>query len=297
MLRQISQYLFQAWTFVSSNMLVVIGLVISAITAFGVFYGPKMAEDAAEKKEKLKTHFNGISKLIGQISNTIDSVTITGGRLEPINIRGNRTVEDIARMPFPKSFDFEEMEQYQSFKSHYPMMEYQWQDYKRNTSEQNKNAEAFEDMVSQLLKSKLNLPTINHTLPSIMEGIEPYAPSIICRTLYEVAQGQTPAHDLNKAVDIETKNLQIVKVGYENLSTVSPDKVDYCKSVFKDIQQSSELRKEAFKLIENANEIRAQFSNLSHDLKRIASRGFMSKDRRYSFKMKRKCPICRELFW
>jgi len=69
----------------------ILGLVIAAITAFGVFYGPRRVARRQEKKEKLKTHFEGLyQKIISQIFQIISGVVDECGTLDASTLRGSR---------------------------------------------------------------------------------------------------------------------------------------------------------------------------------------------------------------
>jgi hypothetical protein len=288
----------QIWEFMSENGLAIIGLVIAAITAVGVFYGPRLVAKRQERKEKLRKHFDDLKiGAIEPLTEIIASIGIKNGSI-------------ITRSP--QSFDRLDSEQLECFQAHYPAIADKWQElagkwtrHKGLTggrwARQNEKAKAFENKIEKLMSERLTEAGI--TLPIkpyrvrqelIVDGI----PETILKILYDQAQGGPVTRDFNKAAIIEDSDFYILEVAKTKwAASMNRDIVEKCKAVLADIQKSLELREEASSVIKDAEQIEVEFQELLTSLDKIQSRGFISKDPKYKFQPVKKCLICKELFY
>jgi len=261
------------------------------------FFWQRMTTGRQEKKEKLARHFDDLQNgAIKPISDIVANINIKNGSIFTNS---------------PGSFDWLDSEQLECFQGHYPALADKWQELAGKGprhqgltgcrwTKQNEKARAFENKIEKSISKMLTEAGI--TLP-----IKPYQirqelidrglPETIQRTLYEQAQGKAIVDDFSKAAIIED-DFYVLQLGKTKLvNAKNSEVIEKCKSIFIDVQNSEDLRKEASSVIRNAEKIRAEFEELLSNLAKIKSRGFISKDPKYEFKVVKRCPICKELFY
>lgn len=284
----------QIWTYI----IPIIGLIIAAITAFGVFYGPKLVAKSQEKKEKLKKHF---SDLQDGATKPLSDITAN------INIKNGLIINNS-----PQSFAHLDSEQLECFQAHYPIFADKWQELAGKWTKQkgltggrwtkhNEKVDSFENKVKEFMTRRL--AEMGITLPIKpyqvrQEIISEMIVSTLLKTFYEEAQGQPVICDFGKATIIEDSDFYTIEVcGTKWATTKNRDTAEKCNSILIDIQNSLDFRKEASLTIEEAKQIKGEFEELLSNLDKIQSRGFISKDPKYKFQAVKKCHIYKELFY
>ena len=155
-----------------------------------------------EKKEKLKTHFEGLKqKIIDKILQIISGVVNEHGTLEASMLIGKRTMDDAS---FPVLFGFEEIDEYQAFQTHYPTTDKKWRELVTQVWKQNEDVNAALKEVEEFISNNPDLPPIKPYDPSKEEKVIPQTITLLYRAIYSTAQGQRPRFDFSK-LNIATK--------------------------------------------------------------------------------------------
>jgi len=273
----------------------ILGLVIAAITAFGVFYGPRRVARRQEKKEKLKTHFEGLNqKIISQILQIISGIVDECGTLDASTLRGSRTMEDD---PFPAILGFEVLDEYQSFQAHYPSTDQKWRELITQTWTHNKDAEAALKELEEIIISKSNLPPIKPDDTSVEEKIISSAIPLLFKSIYYSVRGEKPRYDFTKMKAIDYNMLQLIKIGHMPIAMASKGNVEKYKSALLEVQNMPSYRERVSSLHGNAFQLMKRFEALAYEMQLIYDYGLISKKAGHKFEPIKECAICKRIFY
>jgi len=273
----------------------VAGILIAAITAFGVFYGPRLVAKRQEKKGKLSTHFDGIrQKIIYTIVQIISGIADDYGTLDASTLRGSKTMDDD---PFPILFGFEERDEYQAFQTHYPTTDKKWQELVTQTWKHNEDVEAAIKELEEIIKNNPDLPPIKPFAPSKEEKVIPETITLIYRAIYSIAQGQRPLYDFSELHVTDYGEFQIISVSNASVVITTKEKIEQCKSALLELQNSSSLRERALGLSGNTFQLTKKFEALTHELQSIYDYGLISNKVGHKFAPTKHCVICKRIFY
>jgi len=277
----------QVWGFLSENSLAIIGLIIGAITAIGVFLGPRLVAKRQEKKEKLRKHFDDL---------LVDCIKPLISVIARVSITSSSTI--ITDSPGP--LEAVDAEQLECFETHYSKLD-GWRELEGKWKQHNEKVDAFEGEIKELIQAKCAKKNIS--LPIIPSGanqewINDNLPYTLSATICEKSQGSRIECDFSEAKIQEEANFYIVELCATKWARAgTTDMAKTLKSIFSVIQNSAEFAQQASELMKDAKQIKAKFEELLMNLEKIHSRALMSKDPRYKFKPIKNCPICKELFY
>lgn len=289
----------QILQYISENALTIIGIVVAAITAIGVFYGPKLVAKSQERKEKLRKHFNDLQD--GAIKPLISIIAGLG-----ISTQGDIFTN------FSGSFSELDNEQLECFQAHYTKLGDKWQELTGKWTkqqgrvggrwdEQNEKVDTLENQIRESIEKKCKESNISLPIRPFVANQELINDGLLrtlCGTICNKSQGISTDCDFNEAKIEEENNFYIVEVCATKWARArTADTAEKLKSIFTLIQNSPEFRQQASLMIENAKQIKNEFDELLADLDKIQSRGFVSKDPKYKFQAVKKCAICKELFY
>jgi hypothetical protein len=262
------------------------------------FFWQRMTTGRQEKKEKLARHFNDLQNdALKPISDIVTNINIKNGYI---------------LTNAPESFDRIDSEQMECFQAHYTTLGDKWQKLAGKWPKQeervgcewtahNEKVKAFEGKVEELLSERLTKAEIALPFKPYQvrqEVIANMTLSALLKSLYEQAQGELVTRDVSKATIREDSDFYTLEVGNTPWAAAkNRDIIEKCKSIFIDIQNSKDFKKEATSIIKDAKQIKSEFQELLSDLDKIRSRGFISKVPEYKFKAVKNCPICKELFY
>ena len=277
------------WTYI----IPIVGLVIAAITAFGVFYGPKLVAKRQEKKEQLKTHFEGLKQnVIFKILQIISGVINDHGTLEASTLRGNRTMDDD---PFPLLFGFEEMDEYQAFQVHYLEIDRTWRELITLIWKHNKDVEAALKELEETIGNSKDLPPIKPDVTPIEEKVIPATITLLFQATYYLAQGERPQWDFSKLHVRDQGEFKMLSLGNDLVAITVSEKVEQCVSALLEIQNS--FRERLLGLGGNAFQLSMRLKTLAYKLKNIYDYGLISNKAGYKFVPTKDCVICKRIFY
>lgn len=273
----------------------ILGIVIAAITAFGVFYGPRLVAKRQEKKGKLQTHFDGIKeKIIGNTIQIVANAINDHGIIDASILRGSRTTDDD---PFPLIIGFEETDEYQAFQVHYPNTDKTLQALINETWKHNKDVNNVREEIEQYVNSHPDLPTVKPYNPVKGGMVVTQAISHIYSTIYSIAQGQRPYCDFSKISINNMGELQSLSVNQEIIALTDAGKAEKCMTVLLELQNSQVFKDKALVLHGKAIHLKNRFEALAYELQLIYDYGLISKKAGYSFEPIKKCAICKRIFY
>ncbi|MCL0082428.1 hypothetical protein M1O14_01685 [Dehalococcoidia bacterium] len=167
--------------FLGSHILEITGLVISAIVAFGVFWGPKLAEKRRERREKLKRHYDElVHRVLMPMDSEISKVIVREGSF----LCGNVSLA----VSFPQTFEFEQGEFFRSFGLHFPRIARRWRQFKAEITDHNNKIETFVEEIKSSMATfggsvglhlaafRTNAAVITDKMPMYLYG-ELYSPT------------------------------------------------------------------------------------------------------------------------
>jgi hypothetical protein len=272
----------------------ILGLVIAGITAFGVFLGPRLVAKRQEKKEKLKTHFEGLKqKVISQILQIIPGIVDEYGTLDASTLRGSRTMEDD---PFPIILGFDVRDEYQSFQAHYPVTNKKWRELIAQTWTHNKDAEVALKELEEIIKNKSSLPPIKLDDTLAEEKIIFSAIPLLFKSIYHLVQGKKPRYDFSKMKDMDYNALQLIKIENIPIAMASEENVEKYKAALLEVQNMSSYRERVLGLHGNAFQLMKRFEALAYELQLIYDYGLISKKAGHKFEPIKECAICKRIF-
>jgi hypothetical protein len=270
------------------------GFFIAAITAFGVFYGPKLVAKRQEKKEKLKIHFEGLKQsIIVKIFQIITGVINDYGTLEASTLRGNMTMEDAH---FPILFGFEEMDEYQAFQAHYPEIDKTWRELIALIWKQNEDVESALGEIEEYINENPDLPPVKKYYPLTEEKVISGTIPLIYRAIYSIAKGENPQCDFSKLHVDDYNEYQHIIVNKEVVAVTTKDRVDRCMSAFLELQTSETFKNRTQGLASNAFQLSKRLESLANMLKNIHDYGLISNKVGYKFAQTKDCIICKRIF-
>lgn len=277
----------------------VIGSAVGELfTCVRQYFLSKLLRQEEKKERNIEWHFNTlVSDVVEPVKSVVGKLGIQNGQ---IVLEWRISVNTTKYMAFPKSFDFERNEPFESFKTHYSERQETWHKLKEAAIEQNEKTIGFQREIETALKSCANLPVNNANTKE--EMIIDHTPGILCQALYQLAQGQTPNYDFNNAKIEPIDSLYVVKFGVvvgtsHLIYTNTIEKAESCKSVLVRIQESKGFRQKAFEIIRDAEQIKSEFINLEKELNAVKLYGLRSKDPKYKFEPVKNCPICTKMFY
>lgn len=143
----------QVWHFISTNVLQIIGLVVAAITAIGVFYGPRLVAKRQERREKLKVHFKELKQEAQSKVTTMISTLYE--RRRKINVYDSSAPPSGTELPDLSN----------SFAVHFPEETKDYIEYKQKMIEHNEKYEQFRLTIKEHFASK-GIPTASTSTTS-----------------------------------------------------------------------------------------------------------------------------------
>lgn len=244
----------QIWT----SVILIIGLVIAAITAVGVFYGPKLVAKSQEKKESLRNHFKHLETIvIKPISDTMRGIATYG---ETLSIKGASYGS-----PHYASLirNFEQGDFY-IFKLHFPDLAEKVTKLLNEVNQHNERCESFTNKLKELIEEKTGLTvTKGKERPFIYEDV----PHYLRQTLYQLVKSESPTHDFRQA-RIENK-IDFWEVGtkttsYSNVTT--EEEGNSCKRGLIELMESTALLEEISDILNKANQLENKSRSIADSL-------------------------------
>jgi len=271
----------------------VAGILIAAITAFGVFYGPRLVAKRQEKKGKLSTHFDGIKqKIISPILQITSGIVDEYGTLDTSTLRGSRTMDDD---PFPLILGFEEIDEYQAFQIHYPATDRKWRELITQTWTHNKDAkDALKELEEKIVSNK-NLPPIKPGVQPTEEKVIPTTTVLLFQATYYLAQGERPRWDFSKLHVRDQGEFKMLSLGNNLVAITVSEKVEQCVSALLEIQNS--FKERLLGLGGHAFQLKKRFQALVYELQLIYDYGLISKRIGHKFATTKDCVICKRIFY
>ncbi len=262
----------------------IVGLVIAAITAFGVFYGPKLVAKSQEKKESLRNHFKHLETIvIKPISDTMRRITASG---ETLSIEGA-----VYGSPHYASLirNFEQGDFY-IFKLHYSDIAEKVTKQLNEVNQHNERCKSFTNELKELIEEKTGLTlTQGKERPFIYEDV----PYYLRQTLLQLTKGEPLEHDFRQA-SIEDK-IDFWEVGtrttnYANVTT--EEEGNSCRHGLIELMESASLLKKMSDILKRAEQLESASRSIA-DLLDLTCRQYGVGQ---LLNEEKECPYCQVIF-
>lgn len=263
------------------------GVIGGAITVAGYFLVTRWLNQKADEREKrreedgkLRRHFEELKSKVGNPMMEVASHLTEGyGKLEIFN-----TFADIvSRSPFPSSFNFEEGDQFVSFRLHFPALATKWQELKRRIKEHNDERNRFQQEI------ETDLAPLPCTLITAFEQLY--------NRWKELADKRRPWPDFKQ---IEGKpyqggyGLYAEGWGASAAAQVSTEEdIEKCGRALYEVSENKEYRDEAAKIHKAASDLIGALQKFANELGETMDDiiKYWPNER---FKKLKSCPICQK---
>ncbi len=270
--------------FISANALAIIGLVIAAITATGVFYGPKLVAKSQEKKESLRNHFKHLETIvIKPISDTMRGIATYG---EALSIKG-ASYGSLHYATLIRNF---EQGDFYIFKLHFPELAKKVTKQLNEVNQHNEHCKSFTNKLKELIEEKTGLTvTKGKERPFIYEDV----PHYLRQTLHQLAKAESPTHDFRQ-VTIERKNdfWQVHTVSTIYAEVTAEQEGNLCKTGLIELMESSSLLEKISDILKRANQLENDSRSIA-DLLDLTCRQYGVGQ---LLNEEKECPYCQVIF-
>lgn len=268
------------WTYI----IPIIGLVIAAITAFGVFYGPKLVAKSQEKKESLRNHFKHLETIvIKPISDTMRGIATYG---ETLSIKG----ASYGSFHYASLITNFEQGDFYIFKLHFPKLAEKVTKQLNEVNQHNELCESFTNKLKELIEEKTGLPVSEGKgRPFIYADV----PSYLRQTLCDLAEPKSLRHDFRQA-RIEKKNdfWEVFTPGIIYAQVTTEEQGNSCKHGLIELMESTSLLEEISYILKNANQLENESRSIA-DLLDLTCRQYGVGQ---LLNEEKDCPYCQVIF-
>ena len=166
------QAIAEVWQFISANALPIIGLIVAAITALGVFLGPRLAAKWQREKERrdadLRAHFKDLERSIaGPLRRWDDPEWGRGWDVLPGRIRHvGYLILEMGELSTTFPFD-ENSVDFEAFEAHFPDEANEWKDFRNKANRHIATHNNFVKVVKKALEEKLRPIRILDEAPEV----------------------------------------------------------------------------------------------------------------------------------
>ncbi len=263
-----------------------IGSIASIITIWGTIFKvikwktAREQKDKEEQNRKLKIHLEELkSKVVDPMINVASHVTERDG-----DLKEHTSFSDIVTYnQFPLSFNFEEGDQFDSFKMHFPRLATKWEKLKRKINKHNGNHSGFRQ------KIETDLTPLPCTLITAFEQLY--------NRWKELADKRRPWPDFKL---IEGKPYQggygLYAEGWGSSATAqvsTEEDIEKCGRALYEVSENKEYRDEAAKIHKTASDLISALQKFANELGET-----MDDIIKYwpngRFKKLKTCPICQK---
>jgi len=285
----------ELWQFASANKLQIIMLIVLAVTAIGVFVGPRRSAKWQREEERhhkeLRIHFEGLRR---EVMNPIRKANI------PSNVE---TLPCLQPTGFSTSLS-KNSDTFRAFEAHFPDEAKGWKDFESKANKYIEIHNGFIEEVQKALKQRAPLPSF-----SVMEykasNPLPFIDTKVFSPLINIwlaqTKGRKPSFDFEKAEIEEGTGRQgqyfVLKANaYTCAYTTTYKQAEQCKSMFITLQKDQEYKEKAAGLLSEWQQLEEHFGKFKDEIRKrcdfISDFG-IGKD----FKEREDCPICQEAFY
>jgi len=300
----------EGWQFVSANAFAIISLLVAAITAIGVFLGPKLVAKWQREKERqdreLRIHFEdleritvGLSETSGDEQQDEESWDVPSG----YTYHQGYAILEIGKLSGSFSVLMKEnSEDFKAFEAHFPEKAMQWKDLKSRINEYIGNYNNFVKDVKKALEERLSpLPILDEVPKVPLEYADIRMLSPLFQCWLPSARDYKPRYHIE-----ETSNKSKLGVpNYANYTleingspcvfTKTYDEAEKCKACFVSLRESAKYIQKASEPFHIAKELNKSYKEFGEELVRdfefISKYGIGKK-----FKIcKERCPVCQKI--
>lgn len=292
---RVNELFSELWQFVSANKLQIIMLIVLAVTAIGVFVGPRRSAKWQREEERhhkeLRIHFKGLSE---EVMNPIREANIPS------------SIESLSYLQ-PTGFSAslsKNSESFRAFEAHFPDEAKGWKDFESKANKYIGNHNGFIKEVQKALKQRAPLPSFSvmeHKTSSPLPFIDTKALSPLINIWLARTKGCRPSFDFEKAEIEEGTGGQgqyfVLKTNaYTCAYTTTREQAEQCKSMFITLQKDQGYEEKAAGLLSEWQELEKHFGKFKDEIRKRCDfiRDFgIGKD----FKEREDCPICQKVFY
>jgi len=282
----------QIWQFISASALVIIGLIIAAITAFGVYFGPRFTAKWQRKQEKqdtnLKTHFEDIEKYIySKILPYSRSIVVKGLCM---------WYNDHSKVK--NGYPFEIDEGYKSFKIHFREFADELEHLHKKALELNSRLKKIREKIATLVKQG----------GISFGGVNEQASQIIYDNIFAALNNHYKEIKINNRSNIFERIEESQESGKSGLLYASNwlkdsaiaygetnENKENCKNIIIKIVTNEELKDKGLEIIRVTDKLADNFKDFAKKLNETIEYTKKYKIGR-DFKKEKECPYCQVIF-